>query len=132
MPAGQQINFPAAGPRGVRLAHNNLLKPGANLTNLIVETLAMGKFDQEISSRLQMCRHKFQCQLGQVHCFRLVRYRHTTHIGGHVRQHKINLPGANSFRQLRQGLILGKIAFNEVDAIDRHDRQDIEANHAAR
>ena len=78
-----------------------------------------------------MSPYEFEGQFGKVHRLGLVNRGHSTHIGGHIRQHKINFLAIKDRIQILQWLIFRKITLDDLNTVNRVHFQNIQCHNPA-
>ncbi len=96
-----------------------------NLFQVGIEALALKYLDQEITTRTQHAARQIERQLAEEHRARLIRRPHPTHIGGHIRNHKVDGIIPDGLEDLSEDLVFCEIALNEGYVGDAVHRQNV-------
>ncbi len=98
---------------------------------VLVETFALEDLDQEIAARPQHTAGQVQRQFAEIHGARLVGGPHSTHIGGHIGNHKVYRMIADRLEDPREHRVLGEVALDEGDVGDAVHLEDVRSDQPA-
>jgi hypothetical protein len=117
--------------RRLRFTDADALVRATQATHEIVESLSLEHLGEERTADAQMRGREFLGQFHQMHRTRLIDGGHATHVGRHVRKHKIHGRAIKQVFQLFQHAVLAEVAVDELDAADTLHRQDVERDDAS-
>src|SRR4030095_3569307 len=120
-----KIDLTAAIARRLWLADMDLREMLLHRTYEFLESLALKRFDGQITAGLQPFLRKFERQLTQVDRTRLICRRDTRKVGGKVRNDKIHRTTCKRRLDGGQSLVGAKVGLDERDATTVLPRQNI-------
>lgn len=92
-----------------RLAHLHLVEQLANVLVVDIEAFTLEDLDQKIATGTQYPTGKVERQFTEKHRTRHIDSAQSTHIGGHIGNHKVYLRITDRFENLLEDGVLGEI-----------------------
>ncbi|MOA21152.1 hypothetical protein D3C78_1416320 [compost metagenome] len=117
-----------AATRRIRLDHLDLVEFLTRILQVNIETFTLKNLDHEITTRLEYPLRQIKRQLTQEHGFGHVHFRRTTHIGGHIGNHKVHLRITHGLKDLSEHLVLGEVTLDESHVRNAVHFQDVRGN----